>query len=125
MKRVSISSAPAAIGTYSQATVIDNMIFTSGQIAINPKTNTIVDSSFRDETIQVLNNIESILKSEGSSLGNVIKFTVFLIDLNNFSILNEVFSERLSKNNYPSRSVVEVSFLPKGVNLEIEAIAKI
>lgn len=125
MKRVSISSAPAAIGTYSQATVVNNIIFTSGQIAINPDNNSVVDSSFKDEAIQVLDNIESILKSEGSSLDNVIKFTVFLVDLNNFSILNEVFSERLSENNYPSRSVVEVSSLPKKVNLEIEAIAKI
>ena len=125
MRRINTSSAPSAIGTYSQATVIDNIIFTSGQIAINPKTNTVVDSSFRDEALQVLNNIESILKSEGSSLDNVIKFTVFLIDLNNFSILNEVFFEKLTKNNYPSRSVVEVLALPKGVSLEIEAIAKI
>ena len=125
MRRINTSSAPSAIGAYSQATVVDNIIFTSGQIAINPNTNTVVDSSFRDEVLQVLNNIESILKSEGSSLDNVIKFTVFLIDLNNFSILNEVFSEKLTINNYPSRSVVEVLALPKGVNLEIEAIAKI
>lgn len=124
MKRIITDKAPLAIGTYSQATIVGDRIYTSGQIAINPKTGTISAENFRDEVIQVLNNIEAILIKGGSSKENIIKLTVFLTDLSQFNEVNIAFEFFFNtKDNFPSRSTVEVSKLPMDVNIEIEAIA--
>ena len=126
MKRIKTDKAPQAIGTYSQGTRVGDVIYTSGQIAINPKTGTILAENIRDEVIQVLNNIEAILIEGGSSKNNIIKLTVFMIDLSKFNEVNlafEVFFK--TKDNFPSRSTIEVSKLPMGVNIEIEAIGVI
>ena len=126
MKRIKTDKAPQAIGTYSQGTRVGDVIYTSGQIAINPMTGTIIAENIRDEVIQVLNNIEAILIKGGSSKDNIVKLTVFMTDLSKFNDVNlafEVFFK--TKDNFPSRSTIEVSKLPMGVNIEIEAIGVI
>ena len=121
-KVIHSSGAPKAIGPYSQAIQSGNMIFTSGQIGIDPTTGELNNPDIETETRQVLENISSILQEAGSSLKTVVKCTVYLKDLNQFSKVNEVFSEYFS-NNPPARATVEVSALPKNVNIEIDAIA--
>ena len=113
--------APKAIGTYSQGILYGNLIFTSGQIPLDVKTNTIKSQKFYDQTVQVLNNLKNLIESEGSSLEKIIKLNVYLTDLNNFDSLNEIFVD-FFKNIYPARSVVEVSRLPQDSKIEIDAI---
>ena len=113
--------APAAIGTYSQGIVYENLIFTSGQIPINPNTNKVVSDKFNLQVEQVLNNLSQVLKAAGSNKNNIIKLTVYLTDLSNFDLLNTAFKS-FFVDCFPARSVVEVSALPKGVQVEIEAI---
>ena len=120
MKTINSKNAPQAIGPYSQAKVIGNLIFTSGQIPLKPD-GSIVSGDFEKESIQVLNNIDQILKAAGSNMGNIIKLTVYLDDLSNFNILNKVF-ENYFLESFPARSTVEVSKLPKDARIEIEAI---
>ena len=120
MKTINTKNAPQAIGPYSQAKVIGNLVFTSGQIPLKPD-GSIVSGNFEEESIQVLNNIDEILKAAGSNMGNIIKLTVYLNDLSNFNILNKVF-ENCFLESFPARSTVEVSKLPKDVRVEIEAI---
>jgi len=124
MDRIDTDKAPKAIGTYSQGTKVEDFIFTSGQIAINPKTENLVIKDFKEEVFQVLNNIEAVLEAGGGDKDSIVKLTVFLIDLSKFEIVNNVFKSYF-KNKFPSRSVVEVSALPLGVNIEIEAIGKV
>ena len=121
-KNIITDNAPKAIGTYSQGITFNNLVFTSGQIPINPNTGKIVDTNFRAEVCQVLDNLAAILSSGGSSLRSVIKLTVFLVDLDKFSILNKVF-EKYFPDNPPCRSVVQVAALPMNVNIEIDAIS--
>jgi len=113
--------APKAIGAYSQAVVFDRFIFTSGQIGIDPETGFLVSENFEQQVIQVFKNLENILLAEKLSLDNIVKLTVYLTDLNNFDILNDLFS-KIFKNEFPARSVVEVSKLPKDCKIEVEAI---
>lgn len=120
MKTINTKNAPQAIGPYSQAKVIGNLVFTSGQIPLKPD-GSIVSGNFEEESIQVLNNIDEILKAAGSNMGNIIKLTVYLDDLSNFNILNKVF-ENCFLESFPARSTVEVSKLPKDARVEIEAI---
>ena len=120
MKTVNTKNAPQAIGPYSQAKIIGNLVFTSGQIPLKPD-GSLISDSFENESIQVLDNINEILKAAGSNIDNIIKLTVYLTDLENFSILNQVFENYFS-NSLPARSTVEVSKLPKNVRIEIEAI---
>tara|TARA_B100001245_G_C22727135_1_gene353144 strand:+ start:114 stop:494 length:381 start_codon:yes stop_codon:yes gene_type:complete len=122
--RIKTSKAPKAIGPYSQGSKIDNLVFTSGQIAIDPSSGNLVIDDFKKEVIQVLNNVNAVLKSGGSNINQVIKLTVFIKDISNFQIVNDIFVTYFDAD-YPSRSVVEVSDLPLGVNIEIEAIGKI
>lgn len=122
MKIISIPNAPAAIGPYSQAMVVGDIIYTSGQIALKP------DGSFLDgditlQTIQVLENLKNILESENSSLKKVIKTTVFLSDMDNFAKLNEVYAQYFG-NHKPARTTVAVKTLPKNALVEIECIAQ-
>ena len=122
MKTINTSNAPKAIGPYSQGVDYNQLIFTSGQIPLDPKTNKLIKNNFKQELKQVLNNLDAILIKGGSSLKNVIKLTVFLTDLSNFSELNEVFNLYF-KDFQPARSAVQVAALPLGANIEIEAIA--
>ena len=119
---VNANEAPKAIGPYSQAIVSNGFIYTSGQICINPETNKLNNTDFKNELNQVLKNLDSILNEAGSNLNNIIKCTIYLSNLDYYEKLNNVF-ENTFGSNPPARSVVEVSRLPKDVNVEIDAIA--
>lgn len=121
INRVKTKNAPKAIGAYSQGSIFQNLVFTSGQIAINPISGNLVTDDFSKEVEQVLENINSVLEAGGSNRDNIIKLTVFLTDMSNFKFVNEAF-ENFFTYDYPARSVVEVSGLPLNVNIEIEAI---
>ena len=118
---IQTSDAPQAIGTYSQGIRSENLVFTSGQIPINPKTGELIIDDFKAEVHQVLTNLDGVLKGGGSSLQFAVKFTVFLIDLSYFTEVNEVFESFFSKAP-PARSVVQVSAFPMNARIEIEAI---
>ncbi|MDK2804329.1 MAG: 2-iminobutanoate/2-iminopropanoate deaminase [Peptostreptococcaceae bacterium] len=120
-KVIATEKAPGAIGPYSQAMRIGNMIFTSGQIPLNPATGEMV-TEIAAATKQSLENIKAILEVEGATMDNVIKTTVFLSDMNNFTAMNEVYATYFPQNP-PARSAVEVARLPKDAVVEIEVIA--
>ena len=120
-KIINTVNAPQAIGPYSQAIKINNLLFTSGQIPLLPDSGEIVSNDFSEQVEQCLKNIEAILVEESLNLDSIVKLTVFLVDLSDFDSLNEQFVKYFG-NRYPSRSVVEVSRLPKDVKVEIEAI---
>ncbi|NLY42620.1 MAG: RidA family protein [Clostridiaceae bacterium] len=119
---IKTDKAPAAIGPYSQGIVTDFFIYTSGQIPLNPETGEVVDGGIEEQTEQVMKNLKAVLEAAGSSMDKVVKTTVFIKDINSFSKVNEVYAKYFS-GPYPARSCVEVSKLPKGVLIEIEAIA--
>ena len=121
-KVISTEKAPQAIGPYSQGIIAGNMIYTSGQLGLDPSTGEIVNASIEDEARQSLENVKAVLEEAGASLKDVVKTTVFVKDLNEFAKINEVYSEFFSENK-PARSCVEVARLPKDGNIEIEAIA--
>ena len=121
MNKIDTSNAPKAIGPYSQAISSNGFLFVSGQIPIDPKTNQFVDGGIVEQANQSFKNIGEILKAAGLDYSNVIKTTVFVKDLNDFSTVNEIYSKYFISN--PARSCVEVSKLPKGVLIETEAIA--
>ena len=121
MNKIDTSNAPKAIGPYSQAISSNGFLFVSGQIPIDPKTNQIVEGGIVEQANQSFKNIGEILKADGLDYSNVIKTTVFVKDLNDFSTVNEIYSKYFISN--PARSCVEVSKLPKGVLIETEAIA--
>jgi len=114
--------APAPIGPYNQAIKVGNLVFTAGQIAINPKTNQIEETTIEGQTKQVILNLQAILKKAGSDLNRVVKTTVFLKNMNDFSAMNSVYAEFFVENP-PARSAVEVARLPKDVLVEIECVA--
>jgi len=114
--------APAPIGPYNQAIKVGNLVFTAGQIAINPKTNQIEETTIEGQTKQVILNLQAILKKAGSDLNKVVKTTVFLKNMNDFSAMNSVYAEFFVENP-PARSAVEVARLPKDVLVEIECVA--
>ena len=116
--------APQAIGTYSQGIKSGNLVFTSGQIPLNPKTGELINGDFKMEISQVLTNLNAVLKSGGSSLKKAIKLTVFLTDLSYFPQVNEVFKEFFPENP-PARSAVQVSALPMDAKIEIEAVGSV
>ncbi|WP_315113581.1 RidA family protein [Clostridium intestinale] len=120
---ISTSKAPGAIGPYSQGVKIGNLVYTSGQIPLNPIDGS-MPSSIEDQTKQSLENCKAILNEAGTSLDNVIKTTVFLADMNDFVKMNEVYSTYFSANP-PARSAVQVAKLPKDAQIEIEMIATI
>ncbi|MBT3299293.1 MAG: reactive intermediate/imine deaminase [Candidatus Marinimicrobia bacterium] len=117
--------APAAIGTYNQAVQAKGMIFTSGQLGIDPHTGQIIQGGIKAETFKALQNIEAILKAAGLTKMNIIKLTVFLTDLHGFSYVNESFETFFGHIDFPARSTVEVSALPLGAKVEIECIATV
>jgi 2-iminobutanoate/2-iminopropanoate deaminase len=123
MKRIiSTNKAPLAIGPYSQAIEKNNILFISGQIPVNPDNGSIESSSIKDQTIQVLKNMEAILEAAGYTLQDVIKTTCYITDMGNFAEMNEVYAGFFS-NNPPARATIEVSRLPKDVLIEIDGIA--
>ncbi len=121
-KVISTTKAPAAIGPYSQAIEINNMVYTSGVIPINPEDGSIVEGDIKVQAERVLKSLSALLKDCGTSLDNVVKTTVFIKNMNDFAAMNEVYA-RYFTNNCPARSCVEVARLPKDVLIEIEAIA--
>jgi len=121
-KVVKTDKAPAAIGPYSQGIDTGELIFTSGQIPVNPSTGEVVHGGIEEQTAQVLENLKNILEAAGSSISRVIKTTVFIKDMSDFSAVNEVYKKYFSEP-YPARSCVEVARLPKDVLIEIEAVA--
>ncbi|MGC1461877.1 MAG: RidA family protein [Terracidiphilus sp.] len=128
MRKTAIATdgAPAAIGPYSQGIRSGNLIFTAGQIPLDPATQQVVASGITDQTTQVLENLKAILEAGGSGLERVVKATVFLKDLNDFAAVNEVYGSYLGKDGVPpARSTVEVSRLPKNVLIEIDLIAEV
>lgn len=122
-KIVETTSAPAAIGPYSQAVWAGDFLFCSGQIPIDPATGQLVDGSAADQARQVLSNVKAVLEAAGLGLGNVVKATVFFKDMNDFQAVNEVYAS-FFKAPYPARSGVEVARLPRDVKVEIEVVAK-
>ncbi len=122
---ISTRNAPAAIGPYSQGVVSPaGLVFTAGQIPLDPATGQLVAADIRTQTRQALENVKAILEAGGSGISRVVKTTVFLKDMNEFSAMNEVYSEYF-RESPPARSTVEVSRLPKDVRVEIEAIAAV
>jgi len=119
---ITTDKAPKALGPYSAGIRVGNMVFTAGQVGIDPEIGDIVDGGIEAETRQVLTNIQAVLKAAGSSLERVVKTTVFLRDMNDFSKMNAVYAEFFT-NKPPARSTVQVGALPKGVAVEIEAVA--
>lgn len=123
MKRIiATQTAPAAVGPYSQAVVAGNLMFCSGQIALDPATGSMVGASPAEQTEQVLKNVSALLAAEGLSLTDVVKATVFATDMGAFPAVNEVYA-RFFTSEPPARSFVEVSALPKNALVEIEVIA--
>ena len=123
-KIISTTKAPKAIGPYSQAVRTGNLIFTAGQLGIDPESGILVEGDIKGETLQALTNIKEILEAEGSSLEKIIKTTVFLRDMNDFSLMNTIYASFFSSNP-PARSTVQVAALPKNAAVEIEAIASV
>jgi len=121
---VNTSKAPAAIGPYSQAVKVGNLIYTSGQIPINPSTGTIVEGGIKEQTRQSLQNVRAVLEEAGLTMDHVVKTTVFMADMNDFADMNAVYAEFFS-SPYPARSAVAVKTLPKGAMVEIEVVAEV
>lgn len=122
-KIVYTKNAPDPVGPYSQAILTNNTLFISGQVALDPNTGNMINSSIEEETIQVMNNLKAILNKVGFDFSNVIKSTIYLSDMDNFSKVNEVYGSFFNKEYVPSRVTVEVSRLPKDANVEIDMIA--
>ena len=124
MKQViSTHQAPAAIGPYSQAIRVGNLLYTSGQIPINPATGQFAEGGIKEQTRQSLTNIKAILEEAGLTMAHVVKTTVFMADMNDFADMNAVYAEFFAEP-YPARSAVAVKTLPKGALVEIEVIAE-
>ena len=119
---VAIEHAPKAIGPYSQAIIANGFIFSAGQIALNPATMEIIGGGIREQTERVLQNLEAVLAGAGSSLQKVVKTTVFLVDMQDFTAMNEIYAKHFGDHK-PARSTVAVSGLPRGVRVEIEVVA--
>ena len=122
MEKIHTSNAPEAIGPYSQAVKVGNMIFTSGQIALTPN-GEFLDADVKTQTKQVCENLKAVLQAAETDISNVVKTTIFLADINDFNAVNEVYGEYFSHK--PARSTVAVKDLPKGAKVEIECIAVI
>lgn len=119
---INTDKAPKAIGPYEQAITCNGLLFTSGQIALDPATGTLIDGDVSAQTRQVLDNLKAVLEAGGSSLDHVIKATVYLTDLSNFAKMNDVYAEYLGHAK-PARSTVGVASLPRGASVEIDLVA--
>lgn len=124
MKKIILTeNAPAPIGPYSQAVLKGNTLYTSGQIAINPATGELITDRIEAETEQVMQNMKSVLEAAGMTFENVVKTTIFIIDMNDFVKINTVYGSYFNEKTAPARETVQVAGLPKNVNLEISMIA--
>ena len=123
LKKISTNNAPAAIGPYSQAIVVGDFVFTSGQIPLNPETGVIEAQDIASQTEQVMKNLGAVLAEAGSSFEKAVKTTCFLADIKDFAAFNEVYAKYFTEK--PARSCVAVKDLPKGALVEVEVIAKI
>lgn len=122
-KVITTKDAPAPIGPYNQAILTGNTLYISGQIALNPVDNELVMNSLEDETRQVFRNLKAILQAAGMDFESVVKSSIFINDMNNFSAINEVYASYFDEETAPARETVEVVNLPKFVNVEISMIA--
>lgn len=123
-KVINTAKAPAAIGPYSQAIQVGNLVYTSGQIPIDPATGAFAEGGIREQTRQSLTNVQAILEEVGLTMGSVVKTTVFMADMGDFAEMNAVYAE-FFQEPYPARSAVAVKTLPKGALVEIEVIAEV
>ena len=119
---INTNSAPAPIGPYNQATLANNLLFISGQICLDPSTGNLKNRDLQEETHQVMQNLKNILQEAGMTFSNVMKTTIFLTDMNRFSEVNEIYGKYFD-GAFPARETVQVSALPKAVNVEISMIA--
>ena len=119
---ITTTNAPAPIGPYNQAVQAGNMLFISGQVCIDPATGNLKNKDVQEETHQVMHNLKAILQQAGMDFSNVVKTTIFITDMNRFAEMNEVYGKYF-KTNFPARETVQVSALPKFVNVEISMIA--
>lgn len=124
LRQVRTDDAPQAIGPYSQAIISGDLVYTAGQIPLDPSTKEIVDGGIAEQTERVMHNLRAILEAAGASLGSVVKTTVFLNDMGDFGAMNEVYAKHFGDHK-PARSTVQAARLPKDVKVEIEAIARV
>lgn len=124
LKLVAAEGAPKAIGPYSQAVVVDGVVYTAGQIPLDPKSGEIVGKTTAEQADQVFRNLAAILKGAGSGLNLVIKTTVYLVDMADFPAMNEVYAKHFATHK-PARSTIQAAALPRGVRVEIDAIARV
>ena len=124
-KIIKTSNAPKPIGPYNQAVISNNLLFISGQVAFDPKTDTLVLDNIENETKQVMENLKAILESVNATFENVVKTSIFLSDMDNFVKVNGVYSSYFNEDTAPARETVEVARLPKDVNVEISMIAEL
>ena len=123
-KVINSKNAPEPVGPYNQAILVDGTLYLSGQIALDPKSMKMDNSSIESETIRVLNNIEAVLKEANYDFNDIIKTTIFLTNMEDFNVVNEIYGKRFEKEFAPARETVEVSGLPKNAKIEISIIAK-
>ena len=123
IKKISTDKAPAAIGPYSQACVVGDLVFTSGQIALDPTDGTVCSGGIAEQTERVMQNLDAVLTAAGASFASAVKTTCFLADMSDFAAFNEIYARYFT--TCPARSCVAVKTLPKGVLVEVEVIAKI
>ena len=123
-KVINSKNAPEPVGPYNQAILIDGTLYLSGQIALDPKSMKMDNSTIESETIRVLNNIEAVLKEASYDFSDIIKTTIFLTNMEDFNVVNEIYGKRFEKEFAPARETVEVSGLPKNAKIEISVIAK-
>ena len=120
---INTPNAPAPIGPYSQAVLVGNTLYTSGQIALNPSTMELVLDTIEIETSQVMNNMKAVLEAADMDFSNVVKSTIFIADMNDFSKINTVYASYFDEKTAPARETVQVAKLPRNVNIEISMIA--
>jgi len=122
-KIIETKNAPAPLGPYSQAVLINNTLYTSGQVAINPETGNLITNNISDETQQVMNNLKAVLSTAEMDFTNVIKTTIFITNMDDFNAINSVYGSYFDEATAPARETVQVVKLPKNVNIEISMIA--
>ena len=122
-KTINTDKAPLPVGPYNQAVMVKNTLYISGQVALNPANNELIQGSIDEESHQIMKNIESILKEAGLDFKNVVRSKIYLTDMSNFSKVNEVYGSYFEKGHEPARTTIEVSGLPLGVDVEIDMIA--
>ncbi|MBI2281762.1 MAG: RidA family protein [Bacteroidetes bacterium] len=121
-KIINTSKAPSPIGPYSQAVLVGNTLYTSGQIAINPATNELVTSTIKEETKMVMENLNAVLEAADMNFSHVVKCSIFISNMNDFAQINEVYGSYFT-SDFPARETVQVACLPKNLNVEISAVA--